>query len=182
MRKLVHLTWLLVLSCTMLYAQDRAVTGRVTDADSGEPIPGANIVLQGTTSGTVTDLDGRYSLSVPSTGGFLIVSFVGYVTQELEIGNRSVIDAVLRADITALSEIVVTGYGTQERKEITSAVASVKAENFNVGNVQNAAQLIQGKVAGLTITRARRQPQCRLQHPPSRPLHPGRQYAATRGG
>ena len=153
MRKFVRLTWLLVLSCSMLYAQDRTVTGRVTEQDTGEPIPGANIVLQGTTTGTVTDIDGQYSLSIPAQGGVLIVSFVGYVTHESEIGNRSVIDVALRADVTSLSEIVVTGYGTQERKEITSAVASVKAENFNVGNVQNPAQLIQGKVAGLTITR-----------------------------
>lgn len=141
-------------SVSVSFGQGRVVTGTVTEADTGDPIPGANVVVKGTSSGSVTDIDGKYSVNIPDDGAVLAFSFVGFVTEEIEVGNQSVINIALVSDVTALSEIVVTGYGTQEKKEITSAVASVKSEDFNVGNVQNPAQLIQGKVAGLTITRA----------------------------
>lgn len=134
-------------------SQDQTITGTVTEADTGDPIPGANVVVKGTTTGTVTDLDGKYSLSFSEEDAVLLFSFVGFVSHEIQVGNQSVIDVILTPDVTALSEIIVTGYGTQEKKEITSAVASVKEEDFNVGMVNNPAQLIQGKVAGLTITK-----------------------------
>ncbi len=137
-----------------IVSQDKTVTGTVKEEDTGESIPGANVVVKGTSNGTVTDIDGNYSLSFTGDAAVLVFSFVGYKTVEIEAGNQSVIDVNLAPDITALSEIVVTGYGTQEKKEITSAVASVKEEDFNVGNVQSPEALIQGKVAGLTITKA----------------------------
>ncbi len=134
-------------------AQEMTVTGRIQDAGTLEPIPGVNILIQGTTSGTVTDIDGHYRLTVPSPETTLLFSYVGYKTQAIQVGNRTEINVDLEPDITALSEVVVVGYGTQERKEITSAVSSVNAEEFNQGNVQNPAQLIQGKVAGLSISK-----------------------------
>lgn len=136
-----------------IVSQNTNVTGTVKEEDTGEPIPGANVVVKGTTNGTVTDIDGNYSLSFSDEAAVLVFSFVGYKSQEIEVGNQSLIDVNLASDITALSEIVVTGYGTQEKKEITSAVASVKEEDFNDGNVQSPEGLLQGKVAGLTITR-----------------------------
>jgi iron complex outermembrane receptor protein len=145
--------FMVLLSSAMLFAQDRTVSGRVTDADTGEGIPGVNIMIQGTTSGTVSDIDGNYTVSVPADAT-LMFSYVGYKTQLITVGSQSTINVSLESDVTALSEIVVTGYGTQEKKEITSAVASVKSEDFNQGNVNNPAQLIQGKVAGLSISKA----------------------------
>jgi TonB-dependent starch-binding outer membrane protein SusC len=145
--------FLVLLAGTVVFAQDRSVSGRVTDSETGEGIPGVNILIQGTTSGSVTDIDGSYTVEIPSGETTLLFSYVGYKTQAIDVGNRSTLDVALESDVTALSEIVVVGYGTQERKEITSAVASVKSEDFNQGNVQNPAQLIQGKVAGLSIAR-----------------------------
>ena len=133
-------------------AQEKTVSGRITSADDGEGLPGVNILIKGTTSGTVTDFEGKFTVTAPDNA-VLVFSFIGYVTQEVTIGSQSVIDIVLAVDITTLSEIVVTGYGTQEKKEITSSIASIKEKDFNRGMVNNPAQLIQGKVAGLTITK-----------------------------
>jgi TonB-linked SusC/RagA family outer membrane protein len=154
MRNLLLITMIALFSVSVSFGQGRVVTGTVTEADTGDPIPGANVVVKGTSSGSVTDLDGKYSVNIQDESAVLVFSFVGFVSYEVQVGNQTVIDVSLESDITALSEVVVTGYGTQEKKEITSAVASVKEEAFQVGNVQDAAQLIQGKVAGLTIVRA----------------------------
>ena len=139
-------------SVSIVFAQESIVSGKVTDSETGEPLPGVNVMIQGTTMGSVTDLDGNYATEVPEAA-VLMFSYVGYKTQLVEVGNQTTINVALLPDVTALSEVVVVGYGTQEKKEITSAVASVKAEDFNMGNVNDAAQLIQGKVAGLSISR-----------------------------
>ncbi len=135
-----------------LWAQEGSVTGTVTDAETGETVPGANVVEKGTTNGTITDFDGNYKLSV-SGDATLVYSFVGYAPQEVEVGARGIIDVSLDLDIQSLSEIVVVGYGTQNKKEITSSVASISAEDFNKGTVNDPVQLLQGKVAGLNISR-----------------------------
>lgn len=145
--------FLVVLAGATVFAQQRTVSGQITDSGTGEPIPGVNVLIQGTTSGTVTDIDGNYQLSVPSGEVTLLFSYVGYKTQAIQVGSQSTIDVQMESDVTALSEVVVVGYGTQEKKEITSAVSSVKAEEFNKGYVNNPAQLIQGKVPGLSVTR-----------------------------
>ena len=142
----------LMLLSGVLYAQDKTVSGTVS-SDAEGALPGVNVLLQGTSTGTVTDLDGNYRLSVPEAGGTLVFSSIGYANQEIEIGNQSTIDVTMAEDIKALDEIVVVGYGTQEKKEITSAVTSVQAEDFNGGNVNNPSQLVQGKVAGLVIAK-----------------------------
>lgn len=141
-----------VLLSGILHAQDRTVTGTVTATEEG-PLPGVNVLVKGTTTGTVTDLDGNYRLTVPEGNDVIVFSSIGYQTQEITIDNRSAIDVILAPDVQSLEEIVVVGYGTQEKKEITSAVTSVKAEEFNAGNINNPSQLIQGKVAGLVIAK-----------------------------
>ncbi|MDJ1480675.1 SusC/RagA family TonB-linked outer membrane protein [Cytophagaceae bacterium YF14B1] len=135
-------------------AEQAAITikGKITD-ENKEALPGVSVVLKGTTTGTVAGPDGNYSLSVPDGNGTLVFSFVGYISQEVSINNRTTIDISLAPDITALNEVVVVGYGTQKKGEITSAVASVNAEQFNKGNISNVSQLLQGKVAGLSISR-----------------------------
>lgn len=153
MKKYLLLSLSLLLSCGILLAQERSVSGVVTDAETGEALPGVNVILQGTSSGTVTDFDGKFTVTVPGDNAVLLFSFVGYQTSEITVGSRSVIDVSLGLDVTELSEVVVVGYGTQEKKEITSAVASVSAEEFNQGTVNDPVQLLQGKVAGLNITR-----------------------------
>lgn len=135
-----------------VYAQQARITGKVTDATTGEGIPGVSILVKGTTRGVVTDLDGNYFIEADPSD-VLVISFIGYETGEELVGNRSVIDVALPESIQALTEVVVVGYGTQERKEITSAVTSVKAEGFNQGTVNDPRQLLQGKVAGLNIAR-----------------------------
>ncbi|RRB02412.1 TonB-dependent receptor [Larkinella rosea] len=129
---------------------DQNVSGTVKD-EKGDGLPGVTVLIKGSTRGTTTDASGRYSLSVPDGSTTLIFSFVGYVAQEVMVGNQSTISLSLVPENKALAEVVVVGYGTQKREQITSAIASVKAEDFVKGPVQDAAQLIRGKVAGLSV-------------------------------
>ncbi|MCZ6521177.1 MAG: TonB-dependent receptor plug domain-containing protein, partial [Bacteroidetes bacterium] len=141
---------LLALACfNWAYAQ-QSVSGRITDSSDDSGLPGVNVVEKGTTNGTITDFDGNYTLQV-GQDATLVVSFVGYVTQELVVGNQSVMNVAMPLDVQALEEIVVIGYGTQDKKEITSAVVSLDAEDFNQGNINDPAQLLQGKVPGLSV-------------------------------
>ncbi len=133
-------------------AQQARITGKVTDAATGEGMPGASVLVKGTTRGMITDLDGNYSIEASSTD-VLVFSFIGYNTVEETVGTRTTINLTLSESIQGLNEVVVVGYGTQEKKEITSAVASVKAEDFNRGTVNDPTQLLQGKVAGLNISK-----------------------------
>jgi TonB-linked SusC/RagA family outer membrane protein len=143
---------LLILGVLVSTAQEKKVTGVVTDAENGETLIGVNVTAAtNKTLGTVTDIDGRYSLSLPDTVKALSFSFVGYATQVIEI-TANVINVKLSPG-QQLSEVVVVGYGTQKTREVTSAVASVKAEDFNQGNISDPIQLIQGKVAGLSIAK-----------------------------
>ena len=153
MKKFLLSLLVTAMSFGMALAQ-QTVTGQVTDATDGSALPGVNILEKGTTNGTVTDIDGNYTLSVSAGDAVLVYSFVGYQAQELAVAGRSTINVAMAADVTQLSEVVVVGYGSQEKKEITSAVASVGTEDFNNGNITSPAQLLQGKVAGLSITRA----------------------------
>ncbi len=94
-----------------VWAQDRVVSGKVTSTEDGTALPGVNVVLKGTTNGTVTDADGNYRLTIPSAGGSLVFSFIGLTTQEIAIGDRSTVDISLGLDVTQLGEVVVTGQG-----------------------------------------------------------------------
>lgn len=127
------------------------VGGTVTD-DKGQALPGVSVKIKGTTVGTVTDANGKYAL-ISEGNATLIFSSIGFAVQEIAINNRTQIDVKLVENNQALTEVVVVGYGTQKKEELTSAVSNVKAEDFNQGGSKNAMDLIQGKVAGLTITR-----------------------------
>ncbi|MEJ1241758.1 SusC/RagA family TonB-linked outer membrane protein [Chryseolinea sp. T2] len=148
---------LMVVAANIAYGQSKTVTGKVTSGEDGTPIPGVNIIEKGTNNGTVTDVDGQYTIAVASTST-LVYSFVGFTSSEVTVGNQSKIDVAMKADVTSLAEVVVVGYGTQEKKELTSAVTSVKPEDFNKGTVNDPAQLLQGKVAGLNIAKAGNDP------------------------
>jgi TonB-dependent starch-binding outer membrane protein SusC len=145
------LTVFLMFGALVSFAQGQ-VTGKVTSKDDGSPLPGVNIVEKGTSNGATTDADGNFTIKV-GANATLIFSFVGSTTQEVEVGSQTSINVELLSDVTSLSEVVVVGYGTQEKKEISSSVTSVKSEDFNKGTVNDPAQLLQGRVAGLNITR-----------------------------
>ena len=132
------------------FAQERSVSGKVKSSDDGSGIPGVNILEKGTTNGTVTDADGSFTISV-GANATLVFSFVGFATQEVAVGSQTSLDVSLKSDITSLSEVVVVGYGTQDKKEITSSVVALSPKDFNQGNVNDPTQLLQGKVAGLSI-------------------------------
>jgi len=137
---------------SLTFAQETTVTGSVS-SDAEGPIPGVNIVIQGTTTGAVTDVDGNFTITVSGPDAVLVFTSIGYAAQNITVGNQTSINVTLVEDVLALDEIVVIGYGTQKKKELTSAISNVKAEEFNKGQINNAAQLIQGKVAGLSITK-----------------------------
>ena len=143
---------LLAMSLSNFAFAQRTITGTITDGQSGDPLIGANLLVVGTSSGTVTDIDGSYSLEVPEGATEIEISYTGYATQKVALGASNVLDFTLSPG-EFLEEIVVVGYGTKKAKEITSSVASVKAKDFNKGDVNDPAQLLQGKVAGLTISR-----------------------------
>lgn len=140
------------LTIVSVLAQSKTITGRVTSADEPEGVPGASVVVKGTTQGTVTNLDGSYSLQVPSDASTLVFSFVGYLTKEVSVGSSSVINVVLDIDVKSLSEIVVTGYGTQERRDITGSVASITNESIvNLVSPSFDSQLA-GRAPGVSVT------------------------------
>ncbi len=139
----------LVMIVSTSYAQ-QVVSGKVKDATDDFSIPGVSVVVKGTTTGTVTDFDGNYRLEVP-VGATLVFSFVGYQTVEEVVGNRTVIDVDMGVDVTELQEIVVVGYGTVEKGDVTGVVATVDEALFNKGMLTSPDQLLSGKVAGVSI-------------------------------
>jgi TonB-dependent starch-binding outer membrane protein SusC len=144
----------LLLIATMATAQTGPVTvrGTVTAAEDNETLPGVNVLIKGTTMGTATDIDGNFSIEVPNNNAVLVFSFIGYKQQEVRVGSNSVINVVLESELSALSEIVVVGYGTQERAKVTGAISSVSAEKIRELPVPNLASAIQGRAAGVTVT------------------------------
>src|SRR5690606_20152720 len=134
-----------------LLAQEAGISGNVSDAD-GNPLPGVSVIIQNTSTGTSTDLEGNYSLENVSADAVLVFSYVGYKSLQEPVNGRRQINVRLEPDLAQLDEVVVVGYGTQRRANVTSAAASVQESEFIKGNVQDAGQLIQGKVAGLTVS------------------------------
>jgi TonB-dependent starch-binding outer membrane protein SusC len=130
---------------------DIIIKGSVTD-ENGDPLPGASVTVEGTTSGTVTDVDGNYAISVPE-GSILVFSYIGFESQRVAIDNKTELNVILKQDVSSLNEVVVVGYGTQRKTEITSSITRVTEKDFNKGNINDPIQLLQGKVAGLQIAR-----------------------------
>ncbi|HOY51299.1 MAG TPA: SusC/RagA family TonB-linked outer membrane protein [Prolixibacteraceae bacterium] len=133
------------------YAQQKTISGRVTDASNGEPLPGVTVVVVGTTVGTITNFDGEYSLNV-NTGQTLSYSFIGFETQQVVIGSQSVINISLEMSTEALQEVLVIGYGTTKKEDATGSVQAVSTADFNRGAITSPQELVSGKIAGVQIT------------------------------
>lgn len=146
---LIILSGLLSLSA---WAQERVVTGTVTSTEDGLPIPGVNVVVEGTTKGTTTDVDGNYSLQLLPDENTLVFSFVGFVSQAVEVGAQSVINVSLEQDVMALEEVVVVGYGTQRKRDVTGSITSIKGAEIADKPNANPLNSIQGRAAGVTVT------------------------------
>ncbi|HJZ40514.1 MAG TPA: carboxypeptidase-like regulatory domain-containing protein, partial [Bacteroidales bacterium] len=131
--------------------QQQRITGTVSDAATGESLPGVNIKIEGTTSGTVTDNNGRYTIDVPSSNAVLIFSYVGYNSERVETSGRSEIDLLLVPSIQSLEEVVVIGYGTVRKSDLTGSVASVSSKSFENQPVTNVTSALQGRAAGVVI-------------------------------
>jgi len=147
-----YLFVILLLFSTVItaFAQQVRVQGKVSDA-SGEALPGVTVVLKGTSTVASTDNNGNYTIDVSNQNGTLEFSFIGFQKQEVLINNRTIVDVILQGGSEALDEVVVVGYGTQKRERITTAVETVTSKDFVKGSVNDAAQLLRGKVAGLNV-------------------------------
>lgn len=126
------------------------VTGKVTD-DANAPLPGVNVLVKGTTIGTVTDASGNYTLEVPSNESVLIFSFIGYITQEVPVGPQQQIDVILKSDVKTLNEVVVIGYGTQKKSDLTGSVGTVKEQEIQERQLPSVSQALAGRVAGVSV-------------------------------
>ena len=151
MRKILLLGLTLFLVNAMAFAQGRVVTGTVTSLEDGMGVPGATVLVKGTTIGTATDIDGKYSINIPAGSNVLVFTFVGLTSQEVNIGNRSTINVALESDVTALSEVIVTGYGTQPKREVTGAVSSVKGDAIQNLPLQSFDRALQGRASGVQV-------------------------------
>ena len=146
----------LMFGAMVSFAQGQ-VTGKVTTSDEGSGLPGVTVLEKGTGNGTVTDADGSYTLKVGSNAT-LVFSFVGYKSKEVAVGTQNSINVSLESDVTALSEVVVVGYGSQEKRDVTGATISLKPGDFNGGVISSPEQLIQGRAAGVQITSSSGEP------------------------
>jgi TonB-linked SusC/RagA family outer membrane protein len=150
LRRIALLFLTLVLSCGMLIAQEKTITGKVSAEEEG-PIPGVNVTVQGTVIGAITDLNGAYSIKVPGPSAVLVFSSIGYSTKQVIVGEQTVIDIILQVDLTALQEVVVIGYGTRIRAELTGSVSTVSSKDIKISTAPSAVGRMQGQVAGVSV-------------------------------
>ena len=154
MKKLLHysLIYLVILTPSLSIAQSQTVNGRITSSDDGMPLPGVTVLLKGSQTGTASDSEGRFKITVPSGDAVLIFSFIGYRAQEIPVNNRSEFDVVLAPDMTELNEVVVVGYGTQKKSDLTGSVASVSSKEIMEYQTMNVDQALQGRLAGVQVS------------------------------
>lgn len=155
--KIILLNLLLLISLCAnaggnIFAADKKITGKVLDSKDASPLPGVNVLIKGTGIGTSTDASGNYEINVPGESSVLVFSFVGFTSQEITVGSQSVIDVNLATDAKALSEVVVIGYGTVRKSDLTGAVATIKGEQLMDKPVPNVSQALQGKIAGVEVS------------------------------
>jgi TonB-dependent starch-binding outer membrane protein SusC len=148
MKLILQITMAMVFNAIAAWSQDASIIGKVTSSN-GESLPGVSVLLKGSTTGTITDADGKYQLN--ASGGILSFSFIGYKPVEVFVNNKSVVDVVMEEDVTTLSEIVVMGYGSQEKKDITGAVSVVSGKVFEDRPNSQFGNLIQGKTSGVQV-------------------------------
>ncbi|MGM0376405.1 MAG: SusC/RagA family TonB-linked outer membrane protein [Bacteroidota bacterium] len=155
-RKIAFFLTLLLLSSGIAKAQT-TITGTITDGETQDPMPGATVSVKGTTQGTITNAEGQYEIQV-DPGQTLVFSFIGFISQEVEVKNQEAIDVTLNPEVKKLDEVVVTGYGTQTRNEMTTAISKVNTKSLESAPTTNAATSLQGTVAGLNVTQTTGQP------------------------
>ncbi len=157
MKKVTHLCVVMLLLFNMhVFAQEQVITGVVLD-DNGESLPGATVMFKGTTSGTTTDIEGNFRLEAgPSS--VLVVSFVGYKSKEVPVGNQTTFSISLESDVSSLQEVIVVGYGEQNKATLTGAVEQVDSKVFEDRAVTNPALSLQGQTPGLVVTRGSSRP------------------------
>ena len=150
-RMLLSLVLLMALMTGMAFAQQKTVTGKVVD-ESGSSIPGVSVLVKGTTVGTVTDIDGKYNLSVPTKGDILSFGFVGMISQDVSIGQKNVIDVILKTEVVGVDEVVVVGYGTRKKEEITGSISTISDKQLKTSTAPSVVSRMQGQVSGITVT------------------------------
>ena len=142
-------------SFTLLLAQEITVSGTVSNSEDGSPLPGVNVHISGTSTGSITSIDGQYTLTVPGAGTNLVFSFVGFLTKEVRVGNQTVINVAMSPDSTHLSDIVVTALGVErDKREIPYAAQNVETANFSRARELNVVNSLQGRVAGMDLIRS----------------------------
>ncbi|WP_216597583.1 carboxypeptidase-like regulatory domain-containing protein [Persicobacter sp. CCB-QB2] len=141
----------LMLGAFTTFAQ-QAITGKVISGDDQQPIPGVNIVEKGTANGTITDFDGNYSMSVSGPDAILLFSFVGYQDTEQQVGSQTTMNISMATSVEELSEVVVIGYGSAKKEDLTGSVKAISASDFNQGSLNSPQELLNGKVPGVQIT------------------------------
>jgi len=161
MRKHLRKLFLIVfalLNAGIMLAQNQKVTGTIIDGETGQSIPGATVLESGTLNGTTSDIDGKYVITVAGPSSILEFSFIGYEPQQVPVNSQAVINITLKVEVTNLSEIVVIGYGTQKKKVVTGAIASVNSEEITATPVLRVEQAMQGRTAGVQVTNLSGQP------------------------
>ena len=148
--KAFSIGFLLLLAFSQVFSQTKTITGKITDSKDGSPIVGATVQPKGTKNGTSTDADGGFSLTVGANVTTLVVTSVGFDKKEINVADASAISLV--ASNSNLNEVVIIGYGGVRKKDVTGAVASIQAKNFNKGTVASPDQLLQSKIAGVLVT------------------------------
>jgi TonB-dependent starch-binding outer membrane protein SusC len=151
MKKILTTLLLFVGFTTVMWAQ-RTITGKISDAATGETLPSVSIVLDGTTKGTISDVDGNFTLNVPNEGGTLTFTFVGYITQKVSIGNQSKFDIALASDTKVLDEVVAVGYGDVNKRDVLGSVSSVGSKQLRDIPLSSAAEALAGRLAGVQVT------------------------------
>ena len=149
-RKLFSLLLILISIPAFLHAQN-VITGVVTESSSGDPLPGVNVLVEGTSIGTITDIEGKFSLQVEDPEAVLVFSYVGYISQHLPLGGATSVEVTLHQDILSLEELVVIGYGTQKKSDLTGSVAVVNTENLAKIESSDIAKVLQGQTAGVQV-------------------------------
>jgi TonB-dependent SusC/RagA subfamily outer membrane receptor len=144
-----------IMSCFIGFSQQN-ITGTITD-DAGVPLPGVNVVIKGTNTGTATDFDGNYAINASETD-VLVFSFVGFLDQEIQVGSNSNLNVTLQMGSNELEEVVITGYGSSKKRDLTGAIAQIKTETIQRANPIQAAASLQGQVAGVVVTKTAGKP------------------------
>ena len=162
MKRFLYTFILLLFSIYNLFAQQIIITGKVIDSSTGDAITGANVIINGSNSGTISDIGGNYKITVQDASSVLKFSFLGYKSQEITVGSQTVINVNLEPETSAIDEVVVVGYGTTRKIDLTGSVSSVKTKDINLVAMTSVDQMLQGKAAGLTLTSVSAQPGRRL--------------------